>query len=65
MKQIWVVIKDWPDQHPATWAFDDLPKAVEKFKELIKESGGAIATDDEWTICTSDSWVYLRNPEVE
>ena len=65
MKQIWIVIQDWADQHPSTWVFDDLPKAVEKFNSLVAEDGGAIASDDEWTVLTSDSWVYLRNPEVE
>ena len=65
MKQIWIVIQELPDQHPSTWAFDDLPKAVERFNDIIKEDGGVMEKDDEWTVFTGNTWVYLRNPEVE
>ena len=65
MKQIWVVVCESFDDHPSIWVFEDLPKAVRKFNALIAEGGGPEMTEDEWTVCTCDSWVYLRNPEVE
>ena len=65
MKQIWIVIQDRPDHHPSIWAFDSMPAAVERFNDIITDDGEVIARDDEWTVFTGRSWIYLRNPEVE